>query len=263
MVPDRIEREVLIEAPVDVVWSIVTEAEHVGTWFSDSAEIDLHPGGKTVLTWDEYGTFPGRIREFEPPRFISFRWARPAGAEPVEGGLHARRVHPQPRGRRHATAGGRERVQRARRHRRGEGGIPGRKHPGLEGGLVSSRNTCRSTSEHRLDDETTGRRGGELWAAVAEPTRRRLLDVLLARGEATATTLANELPVTRQAVAKHLAVLDRAGLVERQQRGREVHYAVRPERLDAAAEAMARVATEWDQRLAEIERLAESRQSGS
>ena len=105
------------------------------------------------------------------------------------------------------------------------------------------------------------RRGGEedeLWAAVADPTRRKLLDVLLARGEATATALATELPVTRQAVSKHLAVLDRVGLVERRQRGREVRYAVRPERLDAAAESMARVATEWDQRLAAIKRLAES-----
>ena len=73
----------------------------------------------------------------------------------------------------------------------------------------------------------------EVWAAVADPTRRRLLDVLLAHGEATATTLAGELPVTRQAVAKHLAVLDRAGLVEGRRRGREVRYAVRPERLDA------------------------------
>ena len=63
MVPDRIESEVLIEAPVDVVWSIVTEAEHVGKWFSDSAEIELEPGGKAVLTWDEYGTLPGPDRE--------------------------------------------------------------------------------------------------------------------------------------------------------------------------------------------------------
>jgi uncharacterized protein YndB with AHSA1/START domain len=85
MVPDRIESEVLIEAPVDVVWSIVTEAEHVGRWFSDSAEIDLRPGGKVVLTWDEHGTFPGRIERVEPPRLISFRWARPAGVEPAEG----------------------------------------------------------------------------------------------------------------------------------------------------------------------------------
>jgi DNA-binding transcriptional ArsR family regulator len=98
----------------------------------------------------------------------------------------------------------------------------------------------------------------ELWAAVADPTRRRLLDVLLAHGEATATTLAGELPVTRQAVAKHLAVLDRAGLVEGRRQGREVRYAVRPERLDAATRWMARVAEQWDERLAAIKRIAEA-----
>jgi ArsR family transcriptional regulator, cadmium/lead-responsive transcriptional repressor len=106
------------------------------------------------------------------------------------------------------------------------------------------------------------KRGGndvdELWAAVADPTRRRLLDALLARGEATATTLADDLPVTRQAVAKHLAVLERAGLVDSRRLGREVRYAVRPERLDAATEWLARVAAEWDQRLGAIKRLAES-----
>jgi DNA-binding transcriptional ArsR family regulator len=103
-----------------------------------------------------------------------------------------------------------------------------------------------------------GDEADELWAAVADPTRRRLLDVLLAHGEATATTLAGELPVTRQAVAKHLAVLDRAGLVEGRRQGREVRYAVRPERLDAATQWMTRVASEWDDRLTAIKRLAES-----
>jgi DNA-binding transcriptional ArsR family regulator len=102
-----------------------------------------------------------------------------------------------------------------------------------------------------------GDEADELWAAVADPTRRRLLDALLARGEATATTLAHDLPVTRQAVAKHLAVLDRAGLVERRRRGREVRYAVSPERLDAATRWLERVAAQWDARLAAIKRLAE------
>ena len=74
----------------------------------------------------------------------------------------------------------------------------------------------------------------ELWAAIAEPARRRLLDLLLARGEATATMLAAELPISRQAVVKHLAVLDRTGLVEGRRQGREVRYAVRPDRLDTA-----------------------------
>ncbi len=100
-----------------------------------------------------------------------------------------------------------------------------------------------------------------LWAAVADPTRRRVLDALLECGEATTTTLAEGLPVTRQAVAKHLVVLNRAGLVAGQRHGREVRYAIRPERLDAASEAIARVAGQWDRRLARIKRLAESVQS--
>lgn len=110
----------------------------------------------------------------------------------------------------------------------------------------------------RLGREPRGGEVDDLLAAVADPTRRRLLDGLLARGEATATTLAGELPVTRQAVAKQLAVLDRAGLVEGRRRGREVRYAVRPEQLDAATRSMARVAAEWDERLAAIKRIAES-----
>jgi DNA-binding transcriptional ArsR family regulator len=106
----------------------------------------------------------------------------------------------------------------------------------------------------------SGRAGeaDELWSAVAEPTRRRLLDALLARGEATATTLAGELPVTRQAVAKHLAVLVRAGLLESRRDGREVRYAVRPERLDEASRSMAHAAARWDERLAAIKRMAEN-----
>jgi DNA-binding transcriptional ArsR family regulator len=100
-----------------------------------------------------------------------------------------------------------------------------------------------------------------LWAAVADPTRRRVLDALLEHGEASSTTLADGLPVTRQAVAKHLAVLDRVGLVAGRRRGREVRYAVRLARLDDAAEAMARVAAQWDRRLARIKQLAESIQT--
>jgi DNA-binding transcriptional ArsR family regulator len=97
----------------------------------------------------------------------------------------------------------------------------------------------------------------ELWAAVAEPARRRLLDLLLAHGEATATTLAADLPITRQAVVKHLAVLDRAGLVTGRRQGREVRYAVRPERLDEARRRLADVASGWEASLATIKRLAE------
>ncbi len=99
----------------------------------------------------------------------------------------------------------------------------------------------------------------ELLEAVADTSRRRVLDLILAHGEATPTSLAAELPFTRQAVAKHLAVLDRAGLVESKRTGREVHYSVRPEYLDVAVRAMAKVAARWDARLGAIKRVAESR----
>ena len=107
-----------------------------------------------------------------------------------------------------------------------------------------------------------GRRGGpagedELWEAVADPSRRKVLDLILARGQATPTALAAQLPFTRQAVAKHLAILARAGLVQASRHGREVRYTVRAERLDTAARALADAAARWDQRLYAIKRLAE------
>ena len=104
---------------------------------------------------------------------------------------------------------------------------------------------------------TAGRSSDPLWGAIGDPTRRRILDVLLAHGDATATELAERVPVSRQAIAKHLEVLERAGLVNRRRIGREVRFAVVPGRLDSAARAMARLADEWDQRLARIKRIAE------
>lgn len=98
----------------------------------------------------------------------------------------------------------------------------------------------------------------DVFAALADSTRRQILNAIAARGEATATTLARELPVSRQAVVKHLGVLDRAGLVEGRRQGREMRYAVRPERLNDTARWMARVAAEWDVRLETIKRLAEA-----
>lgn len=96
-----------------------------------------------------------------------------------------------------------------------------------------------------------------LWAALGDPTRIRLLDLLLERGETTASTLADELPITRQGVSKHLAVLERDGLVSAHRSGREVHYTVREERLDQARAAIAQIAARWDTRLAAIKKMAE------
>jgi ArsR family transcriptional regulator, cadmium/lead-responsive transcriptional repressor len=98
----------------------------------------------------------------------------------------------------------------------------------------------------------------ELWSAVADPSRRRVLDLLVAHGEATASRLADEVPFTRQAVSKHLVVLEQAGLVSHRKAGREVLYRVEADRLDQAGQAMAEVARQWDQRLGAIKRLAEA-----
>jgi len=81
MIPDRIEREILIDAPPEVVWGVVTDPEHVAGWFSDSAEIELRPGGRAILTWEEHGRVPGRVESVEPPRFFSFRWISGSGTE--------------------------------------------------------------------------------------------------------------------------------------------------------------------------------------
>jgi DNA-binding transcriptional ArsR family regulator len=100
-------------------------------------------------------------------------------------------------------------------------------------------------------------RPDRLWAALGDPMRVRLIDLLLERGEATASTLAETLPITRQGVAKHLAVLERDGLVTARRSGREVRYSVREERLDQARAELARIAARWDTRLRAIKKLAE------
>ncbi len=100
----------------------------------------------------------------------------------------------------------------------------------------------------------------QLLIAVADPVRRTIIDVVLDRGEASVSTLSHSVPVTRQAVAKHLAVLERAGLVTRRRQGREVRYSVRTERVDEAARSMVQLADGWDGRLRRIKRIAESLQ---
>jgi DNA-binding transcriptional ArsR family regulator len=95
---------------------------------------------------------------------------------------------------------------------------------------------------------------GPVFDALADPMRRRLLR-RIAVAPATATELASDLPITRQAVAKHLSSLSHAGLLRRERCGRDVRYRVTPEPLSEAMGWMAEVGGRWDERL---ERLAES-----
>ncbi|MFH8492748.1 ArsR/SmtB family transcription factor [Streptomyces coeruleorubidus] len=98
----------------------------------------------------------------------------------------------------------------------------------------------------------------ELWSAIGDPTRRTLIDLLLASGAGTATSLSAGLPLTRQAVSKHLAVLDRVGLVRAEPAGRERRYRVDEAQLARAAAQLAAVGTSWDARLRRIKHIAEA-----
>jgi DNA-binding transcriptional ArsR family regulator len=98
----------------------------------------------------------------------------------------------------------------------------------------------------------------DVLTALADPTRRRLLDQLSVHGRTTATALAQELPISRQAVMQHLAVLDAVGLVSGRRDGRERRYEVQPERLIETARWMDQLASQWDSRLAAIKRIAEA-----
>ncbi|MFE0024879.1 SRPBCC family protein [Amycolatopsis sp. NPDC059021] len=77
MVKDRIEQEIVIDAPVERVWAVLTEPEHVGQWFGhgEPPPIDLRPGGVMRLDHGEHGQFPTVFVEVEAPRYLSYRWA--------------------------------------------------------------------------------------------------------------------------------------------------------------------------------------------
>ena len=93
-----------------------------------------------------------------------------------------------------------------------------------------------------------------VFAALGDPGRRSLIEAVAARGTATATELAAELPVTRQAVAKQLYALADAGLLRATRAGRETRYEVTPAPLESAVEWMVSVGAAWDERLAALRR---------
>jgi DNA-binding transcriptional ArsR family regulator len=121
--------------------------------------------------------------------------------------------------------------------------------------MVNRREGSAPTVTVDIDDE--------LWAALGDPTRLRVLDLLVATGSGTASAIAKELPVTRQAVAKHLAVLERTGLVHAEPVGREVKYNVDEAQFSRARSQFDRVGRAWDARLDRIRSIAEAMQSGS
>ncbi len=99
---------------------------------------------------------------------------------------------------------------------------------------------------------------GPVFAALADPTRRHVIETLVRDGSTSVPALSAELPITRQAVAKHLAALGDAGLIERADgRGREVRYPLRAGALDPANDWMTETATAWDDRLLRLKSAVE------
>lgn len=78
---DRIEREITVAAPIERVWAVLTQPEHIAVWFGagtpnpEPVDIDLRPGGVMVLDHGDYGRFPTRIEQVEPPTYFAYRWA--------------------------------------------------------------------------------------------------------------------------------------------------------------------------------------------
>jgi DNA-binding transcriptional ArsR family regulator len=97
---------------------------------------------------------------------------------------------------------------------------------------------------------------GALFAALADPTRRQVIRSLSGAEPVTASGLAAELPITRQAIAKHLGALERAGLVEPHREGRETRYRLTPAPLDDAIAWMEEVGARWDRSLARLSERA-------
>jgi uncharacterized protein YndB with AHSA1/START domain len=103
MPADRIESEIEVDAPVEVVWNVITSPEHISAWFTDETELDLRPDGEGRFTWiDKTGGRTHsenlRIERVEPPYFFAFRWNYPDGAEPDETNAPLVEFSLEPRG---------------------------------------------------------------------------------------------------------------------------------------------------------------------
>lgn len=98
----------------------------------------------------------------------------------------------------------------------------------------------------------------DIWAAIGDPTRLQVLDMLVAGGAASASSLGRQLPVSRQAIAKHLSVLERSGLVHPEPAGREVRYSVDARQFAKACAQVQQISLAWSGRLQRIKQIAET-----
>src|SRR5580700_8157027 len=84
MASSKIEREVVIDAPVEMVWRTITEPDQISQWFADRVELEAEPGGRGLMVFGDHGV-PLVVEVVDPPTRFSFRWNHPASEKPVAG----------------------------------------------------------------------------------------------------------------------------------------------------------------------------------
>ena len=249
-----IEREILIEAPVEVVWRTITEPDQISQWFADRVELVVEPGAHGYMEFGDQGgpvvVEDGRSAD---SLLVPLEPSPRGGAVAGNSMLVEFTLTPEgdERTRLRVVESGHELLRLARR---GEAALRRRAPGGLGRVPGPPRHAAREAPSRGM----TAQADDELWSAIADPSRRQVLDLLVSNGEVSASWLAGRVPFSRQAVSKHLVVLEQAGLVSRRKQGREVLYQVEADRLDQATRAMAELAAQWDQRLNAIKRLAEA-----
>ena len=196
MIDFGIERDVEIEAPIDVVWRTITEPDQIKRWFADRVELELKPGGMGYLAFGQNKGTAIVVQTVDEPSRFSFWWNRPQDDDPtpensvlVEFTLSVIRSRPRSPPRRRIRRGAPQLVGRRQEGLR-------RRPPGWVGAVFQPPRRTVSCSRpgmnHELDDE--------LWSAIADPSSRRVPDLLVVGGEATATELAGQVPFTGGAV---------------------------------------------------------------
>ncbi len=224
-----IEREIHIDASPDVVFDVISSPEHIREWWG-GVEADVEPtaGATGELVWGDRATGEAMV----VPITVVDAVASPALLVPLGPSQRARSRTPTnsllvtfelvPSG-----AGTVLRLTETGFREMGwEVAVLEEAVPGARRRLGHLRSAHRRVRHPAGVHAMTVAVDDDLWSAIGDPTRRRMLDLLLADGGGTATTLSDRLPVTRQAVAKHLGVLDRVGLVHVTPAGREMRYRV-------------------------------------
>ena len=230
---ELVERELTVPNEIEEVWRSLAEPE----WLGEDASIELREAGEVRA-----GERSGFVEEAEAPRRLVFWWSAPGeeatrvelDLDETDAGTHIRVTESRPL----AILDGRDLAI--------ELGGGGRRRPAA----LRPRGDARGRAALMPADPGATR----VFAALSDGTRRSLYATLGERGEATATDLARDLPVTRQAVQKHLGTLASAGLVATRRAGREVLYRPTPAPMSEALAWMAEVGAQWDDRLAALER---------